>query len=561
MSAHSASERCKTSDPRLRFGLLWHSTFGQALCGAVLLWAAGPPLDLWPLAWIAPAWWVLLARREKLPGRRPYRALWLVGFLFWLAAYHFVRLPHPAAAAGWIALAAYLGFYLPVFVGLTRIAVHRLRAPLILAAPVVWTGLELARAHLLTGITMGALGHSQHRWIALVQVSDLAGGYTVDFLVMLVAACLARTWPCDGRRWTAWAPAPAVALVAAALVYGHVRLSQATPPRRTIRVALIQGASDAEWKADDAKAQRIQDDYERLSKKALRRWPDADLVVWPETMFRQPLVDCDLSAPVPAEWADDPQEYRDRVAETVRRERAGMIDLVRRLGVPTLLGVDTLYYDSPNTFRRYNSAVLITPDGQLHGRYDKMHRVLFGEYVPLGKCFPRLQRLTPLPVNLDPGQGPVAMDVGGVRLAPNICYETVIPHVIRRQVRTLRAARREPDVLVNLTNDGWFRGSSELDMHLVCAVFRAIECRKPIVIAANTGFSAQIDADGRIVQQGPRREEGVLLAMVGPDARRSLYLTIGDVPAGFCLLACLALATVPFARRLIPARSASGDTY
>ena len=93
---------------------------------------------------------MLLIRREELAGRRPYAVLALAGFCFWLAALHFLRLPHWATSFGWVALSFYFAFYLPVFVGLSRVAVHRLRVPVILAAPIVWTGLELARGHLLT---------------------------------------------------------------------------------------------------------------------------------------------------------------------------------------------------------------------------------------------------------------------------------------------------------------------------------------------------------------------------------------------------------------------------
>ncbi|HLA83956.1 MAG TPA: apolipoprotein N-acyltransferase, partial [Thermoguttaceae bacterium] len=511
-----------------RFYRFSRSTFAQATCGAVLLWAALPPVNLWPLAWVAPVWWILLARRDELPGRRPYRALWLVGFLFWLATYHFIRLPHPATSIGWVALAAYLGCYLPVFVGLTRVAVHRARVPVILAAPVVWTGLELARAHLITGITMGALGHTQYRWLALIQVSDLAGGYAVDFTIMFVAAGVARMISCGpSRRWTWWPVATAVALLAIVVTYGHVRLAQSTAPSKIIRVALIQDAIPPEFKHDQKRADQNQQRYEDLTTEALRRWPDADLIVWPETMYRKPLLDADPSMPAPPDWPGTQRQYERQLPEWLERQRADMADMVRWFGVPMLLGVDTVYW-APGGPRRYNSAALVAADGTLVGRYDKMHRVLFGEYVPLGEYFPRLQRLTPLPVNLAPGRRPEAFDVGGVRLAPNICYETVLPHVIRRQVLALRVRDDEPDVLVNLTNDGWFRGSSELDMHLVCGAFRAVESRKPLLIAANTGISAWINADGRIVQRGPRGVEGQLLATVGADGRRSLYLMVGD---------------------------------
>ena len=106
----------------------------------------------------------------------------------------------------------------------------------------------------------------------------------------------------------------------------------------------------------------------------------------------------------------------------------------------------------------------------------------------------------------------------------------------------------EPDVLVNLTNDGWFWGSSELDLHLMCGVFRAVECRKPLLIAANTGFSAVVDADGRILRQGPRRDTAVLVDEVKFDNRRSTYVRFGDWGAGLCLLFGLSTAVVGTAR-------------
>ncbi len=101
-------------------------------------------------------------------------------------------------------------------------------------------------------------------------------------------------------------------------------------------------------------------------------------------------------------------------------------------------------------------------------------------------------------------------------------------------------------MLVNLTNDGWFWGSSELDMHLACGVFRAVEMRKPLLIAANTGFSAWIDSSGRILKQGPRRATDYIIANVAIDSRKSFYSLYGDLFAGFCLAACLVFAIAGF---------------
>jgi apolipoprotein N-acyltransferase len=225
-----------------------------------------------------------------------------------------------------------------------------------------------------------------------------------------------------------------------------------------------------------------------------------------------------------------------------------MGSLARQLGTPLLLGVSTDEVGSDGQ-RSFNSAAMLSREGTLLGRYDKIHRVLFGEYVPWADKYPWLQRLTPVPSTIAAGERPAAFSVAGLRIAPNICYETVLPHVIRRQVSELAEQGQEPDVLVNLTNDGWFWGSSELDMHLACGVFRAVECRKPLLIAANTGFSAWIDSDGRILQQGPRRRTHTILAAVAAENRRSWYLAYGDWLAGVCLAACLMLAVIGLARR------------
>ena len=244
-------------------------------------------LVLWPAAFclcLASArWW----------RRRPYCTLWLVGFVFWLAALHWLRLPHWATCFGWLALSFYFAFYFPLFVGLSRVAVHRLGVPVIVAAPVVWTGLELARAHVLTGMTMASLGHTQYRWIELIQISDLAGAFGVSFLVMFVAACLGRMVPCDGRRWAAWPLAPALAVLAAALVYGHVRIFR--PTRRAARrpdrpdPRLDRHAHEVRPRH----AEEIFEHYLRWSQAAVReaakKHEKIDLIVWPETMFPWPL--------------------------------------------------------------------------------------------------------------------------------------------------------------------------------------------------------------------------------------------------------------------------------
>jgi apolipoprotein N-acyltransferase len=288
-------------------------------------------------------------------------------------------------------------------------------------------------------------------------------------------------------------------------------------------------------KMDEKELDQIMDHYSGLTRQAVEREPKLDLIVWPETMFRYPWMTFSDNFVPPADqgWTVDE-------AKVFSRSQVGR--WTGELKAPILLGIDTAYY-TPDGIEHFNSALLVERGMAVAGqRYDKVHRVMFGEYVPLAEYFPWLYRLTPLPGGLLRGTGPLAMEVRGVRYAPDICFESTLSHLIRGQVNALRAQGAEPDVLVSLTNDGWFWGSSELEMHLSCEVFRAIECRKPFLVAANTGISAWIDSDGRVVEEGPRRTPAVIIARAELDSRRSPYLVIGDWPAGICLAFCLALA-------------------
>jgi len=550
------------------------STLAIALLGSLLLWAALPPLALGWLGWIAPIPWLVLIRRDDLPGRRPYGAIYLAGLVFWLIAIHWLRLPHPLVHLGWIALSAYLAVYLPLCIGLSRVGVHRFNLPLWLVAPIVWTGLELARAHMLTGFMMASLAHTQVNWTSLIQISDLAGEYAVGFVIILVAACVASMWrksyrlesatsarpqseirnPQYGLRFHPLALVPAAIVLCATLAYGHYQLSQSTRISSLAdhtngpRIALIQGNSLSEWKSDPNKERRIMDEYMRLSQEAVAKAPSfgnrrhVDLVVWPETMFRTPLITFDPGFRASAEQTQTTEE----IASFGPHDLAAVVS---RLRTPVLVGVDRVVYRASRPDRSeqapavYNAAVLVDRNGKVAGKYDKLHRVMFGEYIPFANWLPFLYSLTPLSGGIEPGSGPIALWLDSTYcFAPDICYETAIPHVIRRQVSKLDAQNEHPTALVNLTNDAWFWGSSELQMHLACDVFRAVETRLPLVIAANGGISAWIDRDGRIREQLPRQQPGFILADVESAYVHSWYVELGDWFSGVCLVVCVVFA-------------------
>jgi apolipoprotein N-acyltransferase len=547
---------------------MWRSpTLWLALAGALLLWLSFPPLDWWPLAWIAPLPWLWLIRQPELAGRRPYAAIWLAGFVYWLFMLYGISRAHEALIAGWIALSWYLAFYVPFFVWLARVAVHRLGISLIVAAPVVWVGLELIRGHLITGFSAGLLGHTQVAWPMLLQISDLVGAYGVSFLMMLIAASLARMLPQSKERWTLWPAAIAALALVMTLAYGTFRLSESPPKanREPLRVALIQGSLDTQF--DQNRIDETFAHYDRLTSEARAANSRLDLVIWPESMFaapeqfvEQPLTEAPGDRLPPDRLVKEVAAYGTRF-DAILAAEAARANIVAtdgtRQATPTylLLGTNTYVYGPHEERRSYNAALLADHEGHVTGRYYKTHPVMFGEYIPFAQWLPWLYKITPMNGGLSIGDGPKTFEVDGLALSPSICFESVVPHLIRRQVIELDRRGTPADVLVNVTNDGWFWGTAILDLHFRCAIFRAIENRKPVIIAANTGFSGWIDGNGRVLAQGPRRAPQVLIAEVVPDGRASPYHLIGDWPAILCALVCLVLAAIGW--RKAPANESS----
>ena len=524
--------------------------FMQAFGAYVLLWFSFPPVAWSPLAWIALVPLIALVLVPgPLPGR-PYWKLYSAGLLYWLATFYFVPIPHPALWAGWVAVSLYMAVYTPLTIAACRLLVHRWRVPPVIAVPLVWAGVEWIRCHFATGMGMVCLSHSQAKFPSLIQFASIGGAYAVTFVIVMVATCLAVAWrrwrnlgnwvndKPSGQRGMNWPVAVSVALVLFAinLGFGLICFKQSPVPiskqesevgslgnstseaEQTLKVALVQTNFDVVFEPP------TMEDLERrfyevveLTNRAVRGKPD--LVVWPESGFS------------PYHW---------QLEDVTDRQTALQSEELLRLywgravndqlygGTPLLSGVSAV--NIPQS-KIYNSTVLIDRNGQLLERYDKIHPVMFGEYVPLGKVFPFLEDLAPMS-SIEFGQEFKAYSINGFSIAPSICFESTVPHLIRRQVNELSAAGKEPDVMINLTNDGWFFGTACLDHHFACNIFRAVEMRKTNLVCANTGFSAHIDPYGRLHSVGPRRDEAVLQATVFKHAGRSVYRALGDVLAG-----------------------------
>lgn len=526
-----------------------------------LTWAAFPPLGLFALAWLAPVAWARLIQAKELPGRRPYWAIWVVSAVMWGVLLEGVGRAYWANYFGLVLLGSYLAVYQVLFVGLARVAVHRWKLSVVFAAPAVWTGLELVRGYMITGFSLALLGHTQIKATSLIQIADLFGAYGVSFLIVFVGACLARSIPQGGRRWSLWPLLATAGVLACVLAYGHVRIGDTSEDvgANQLKVALIQGTEDTILDSDYETAQQRAIDtfnqYWRLTLDVCSKHDDIDVIIWPEGVFSgnlPQLVVKGTVAPPPGSGlapADLEEIIRQRTKlfHEKLRGAAGAVNRAKADDDPSelrtylLVGCDTIELNG-DLQQTYNAALLIDPQGKIVDRYDKMHRVLLGEYVPFGDRFPWLYDYAPIGRGLTPGATPASFEVHDVKISPSICFEDTVPHLIRRQVRELDQQGASPDVLVNLTNDGWFWGTPILDLQLNCAVFRAIELRRPFLVAANTGLTASIDSNGTIRATLPRRQEGVVVDEIAIRSRHSLYARWGDWFSGLCLLFLLALA-------------------
>lgn len=542
-----------------------------AFISALLLWASFAPLGLSFVAWLAPIGWLAVIERELSPGKRGYFLLYLSGVLFWLLNLQGIRLAFWALIFGWIALSIYLAVYIPLFVGITRTLRFTWRWPLIVAAPVVWVGLEVARCFIITGYAASQLGHTQAHLPIMIQIADQLGGYGISFLIVLVSVAILQLWTSVRQSKPRNAVVPvsvAVVLVLCTVGYGRWRLQQADElaagSKPLLKVILLQENTPTIF---DSNLERIADAWARyldLTREAAQQHGVADLVVWPESTFTNllPWTEINITHGVPPDLLRrDNTITEEQLAYGAEKSAAEFkIKLNRAFAAARnesvmqpspnpvrdrpylLLGCDALTIDS-NSMEQFNSAIVFDPTGKYLGRYDKMHLVMFGEYIPLG---PLLQFLADAfqMGSVQPGREVKCFDVMGARVAPNICFESMLPELISWQLRKLAAENRSPDVLINVTNDSWFWGSSILDHHLACSIFCAVENRRPLLAAANTGLTAEIDGSGRVLQVSQRLTKASILAEPKADGRSGIVQMVGYPFAWFCcLVTSLALLT------------------
>lgn len=490
-----------------------------------------PGFGLWPFALVA--WALLFAALEEEKGDGPpggetpsFSLLGTVPFL------HFLRIGFVFGFVAHAAGFAWLWRLVDVFLGgnvalgaafwlahalwfsagyaLYALLYGTLRArgwPVALAgtAPLVaieWLQPQLFRAH---------LGDAFVDRLPFVLIADLGGALAVSALIVLANAALYETWRWLRRRRTRPVGTWIVAGVAfaASFAYGAIRLAiveRDVAAAPSLRVGVVQANADVLAKRRDPEAMHAL--YLAQSRELLAEEP-VDLLVWPETVYTRGI---EGSLPV--------------AGHPIRRD----------LDVPLLFGAATLRSAPDGQSLKYNSALLVGADGAIRSGYDKNLLVPFAEWVPFGE---RLRPFFPHALEFGATDATPPLVLGAFRMATPICYEAAVPSFVRRMVR-----EAQPNLLVTLSNDAWFGDSHEPWIHLAVARMRAIEQRRFVVRATNSGVSALIDPAGRIVARSSLLTRENLRGKVYAIETTTLYQRFGDWLGWLAAFACLAMALV-----------------
>lgn len=524
------------SNLQSRFVGRFYGGFGLATVSGCLWFLACTPFDWSAAAWIAAV--PMLAAVDQAPTFR--RALflgWWAGVIesgggfYWLidTTQRFAGFPW---IAGLLVLALFCAARALIFLLFTAVVCsirRRIAVPMTLIAPVGMAACEF----LVPQIFPCGQWITQAWHPLVIQIAEITGPWGVTALLMMVNGAIYDLWM---NPRAARIPAiSAAAILAGALVFGVVRMRQvdelvAHAPR--LKVGLVQPniaySNDPEFSPEEARREltALQEESRRLEAAG------AELVVWSEGSYPVALPR-ELTTDFPADSA-----------AMIRRGLAG----------PVMIGADT--YDSA-TADVYNSAILLDRGGAMTGRYDKVQLLAFGEYIPGVDLFPWLKRIVPLgSARFTAGSGPRVLnfrDPAGNPwgLGPVICYEDILPDYL------VHIGRARPNLLVNLTVDSWYGQRPEPWEHLALAVFATVELREAMVRAVNSGVSALIDPNGRLLvntrsddpYRNPGPPEGVVVSAPRLEGGNTLFVRLGCWFPYACTAALALMGAIAFKRR------------
>jgi apolipoprotein N-acyltransferase len=499
-----------------------------ALISGVLFVLVFPPFDFYPLAWVALVPLLVAVGGKNLKASFFLGTLtgfvYFTGTIYWIfnSMYFYGKVPAVLSLLLLIALCLYLGAYVGIFSALFNSLSKNSRFPALFLVPVIWVTLEFLRTYAFTGFPWSVLGYSQYKFLTLIQIADITGIYGISFLLAALNGAIfdvVVNWPKKLSsmplfgRWPMTVGLLLLALIIiSSLLYGMWRLKTDEGWQR-IRASVIQGNVEQERKWNIKFQREIIDTYKSLTIGASKYSPD--LIVWPETA-------------VPFIFGHD---------ESLTSE---VVEFQKTLVAYLLFGSVIVRDIKDNKYQLSNSALLMSPEGEVLSVYDKIHLVPYGEYVPLRRFFPFIEKLVESIGDFVRGKEYTVMDISPARISSLICYEIIFPGMVRKFVEN------GANLIVTITNDAWFGRSSAPYQHFSMAVFRAVENRVPVIRAANTGISGFIDAKGRIKRKSNIFIEAVLTEDLAIGSfKKSFYSKYGDLFAFLCIIGCVLLITNP----------------
>ena len=445
-----------------------------------------------------------------------------LGIVYWtsIVVVQYGGLALPLGVAVMVLLCLALALFPSVFGWMVSRWARTYGTAALLLAPVAWVATEILRAHTLFDFSWCLLGYSQHANLPMLQIARYAAVYGVSFVVAAVSSALAFLVLERRRGPRAAALLAAASLLAVVWMHGEWRLSQVPPEVGRLRVGLVQASIAQDEKWDAAHAWGNVDRHLELTRRAVAQ--GARLVVWPESALpflfdRTPVVASQLR------------------------------DVVRQNRISLLFGNDDREERGDAPGRIWVGAKMIDPEGTVVLRYHKIRLVPFGEYVPIQSVLTLGGRFSAKLVQevgeFTPGDDYAVGRVDGHPVSAFICYEAIFPDLVRE------FAARGAQLLVNITNDGWYGRTSAPYQHFAMAKLRAVENERCLVRAANTGITAVVDPHGRVLERTELFERTVLVREVPLLAGSTFYTRHGDLFAWTCLGAAVALTGAGLKKR------------
>jgi apolipoprotein N-acyltransferase len=424
-------------------------------------------------------------------------------------------------------LASVLACYPAAACALTKGLIRRGGTACLLLFPAVWIVLEYAQSlSPFGGLPWLLAGYSQSDSLSIIQIADITGIFGVSFVILWVGTAFVWMATYRGNKKMAYAPLlGAVLLILACLIYGRIALRHWERVPATFRAAMLQG----NLLFDDPEtvlAEKFRKGYVRMADTL--KPGETDLLVLPES-------------PTPVSFQYD-DSYRRILADLARRFSLGLIfNNIRNS-------------ETADGSAYFNSAYFLDHRGALTGIYDKIHLVPFGEYIPLAKLFTFAETITKDAGHFSPGKDARVLKLGGHPVNALICFEAVFPDFARRFVQ------KGSQLIVNLTNDGWYGNSAAPYQHLAIARMRAVENRRYLLRATNSGISAIIEPSGRIQASTGLLQEAIGTGHFAFIEQRTLYTRYGDVFVFLCaIISCAVWIFAEFHRAVIRNRRIMED--